>query len=69
NKIMGRKKQPAESPPVEKSTKKPRRTKGAKSKSGPGSSSQTQHSAPQIPVLQGQPLPLEKRFMSQEAFE
>ncbi|MCI95083.1 hypothetical protein A2U01_0116381, partial [Trifolium medium] len=54
---MGRKKQPDESPSVEKPTKKPRNTKGTQSKSGPGSSSQTQRSAPQIPVLQGQPLP------------
>ncbi|MCI86071.1 hypothetical protein A2U01_0107350, partial [Trifolium medium] len=66
---MGRKKQPAESPPVEKPTKKARSTKGATSQSGTGSSSQAQHSAPQIPVLQGQPIPLERRFMSQEAFE
>ncbi|MCI29745.1 hypothetical protein A2U01_0050954, partial [Trifolium medium] len=39
---MGRKKQLAESPPVEKPTKKARSTKGAKFKSGPGSSSQAQ---------------------------
>ncbi|MCI40480.1 hypothetical protein A2U01_0061713, partial [Trifolium medium] len=66
---MGRKKQPVESPPVEKPTKKPRSTKGTKVKLGPGSSSQAQQHLQQIPVLQGQPLPLEMRFMSQEAFE
>ncbi|MCI85238.1 hypothetical protein A2U01_0106517, partial [Trifolium medium] len=57
---MGRNKQPATSPTVEKPTKKSRSTKGAKSKSGPGSSSQAQQHAQQIPVLQGQPLPLER---------
>ncbi|MCI28283.1 hypothetical protein A2U01_0049483, partial [Trifolium medium] len=37
---MGRKKQPAESLSVEKPSKKQKNSKGAKSKSGPGSSSQ-----------------------------
>ncbi|MCI72040.1 hypothetical protein A2U01_0093303, partial [Trifolium medium] len=63
---MGRNKQPATSPPVEKQAKRPKSTKGAKAKSGSGSSSQA---SPQIPVLQGQPIPLEMRFVSQEAFE
>ncbi|MCI55827.1 hypothetical protein A2U01_0077078, partial [Trifolium medium] len=66
---MGRNKQPTTSPPVEKPTKKPRSTKGAKSKLGPGSSSQAQQPSPQIPVLQGLPLLLERRFVSAEAFK
>ncbi|MCI37144.1 hypothetical protein A2U01_0058368, partial [Trifolium medium] len=66
---MGRNKQPATSLLVEKPAKKQKNTKGAKSKSGPGSSSQASQPSQQIPVLQGQPIPLERRFVSQEAFE
>ncbi|MCI92323.1 hypothetical protein A2U01_0113619, partial [Trifolium medium] len=57
---MGRNKQPAESLPVEKSSKKQRNSKGAKSKSGQGSSSHASQHSPQTPFLQGQPLPLER---------
>ncbi|MCI83515.1 hypothetical protein A2U01_0104791, partial [Trifolium medium] len=57
---MGRKNKPATSPPVEKPAKKPKSTKGAKSKFGPGSSSQASQPSPQVPVLQGQPIPLER---------
>ncbi|MCI44689.1 hypothetical protein A2U01_0065928 [Trifolium medium] len=48
---MGKKKQLDASSPVEKPTKKPKSRKGAKSKSGPGSSSQASQPSPQIPVL------------------
>ncbi|MCI61965.1 hypothetical protein A2U01_0083222, partial [Trifolium medium] len=65
----GRKKQPAESLPVEKPSKKQKKSKVAKSKSGPGSSSHASQHSPPAPLIPGQPIPLEGRFMSQEAFE
>ncbi|MCI35421.1 hypothetical protein A2U01_0056642, partial [Trifolium medium] len=43
---MGRKKQPVASPPVEKPSKKQKNSKGAKSKSGPGSTSQASQPPP-----------------------
>ncbi|MCI00879.1 hypothetical protein A2U01_0021903 [Trifolium medium] len=69
---MGRGKKQASYALVEQPAKKQKNAKGAKSKLEPGGTSQASQPPPpipQAPILQGQVIPIERRFKSEIAFQ